>query len=68
MRKIFIVFAVFLVSAIFFITTSSLAKKEFCVNCHKSVTPLRVKDWGTSEHSDNGVEPVEKVQYSTFNS
>jgi len=28
---------------------------EVCVRCHKAVTPLLVKDWKSSKHSDNDV-------------
>jgi len=30
-------------------------EKEVCIKCNRSVTPLLVKDWHSSEHTDNDV-------------
>ena len=55
MKRHFIVFFAIAVALLFAVTTASAAKKEFCVSCHKGVTPLLVKDWKASKHSENEV-------------
>ena len=55
MKKRFIMFFAIMGTLLFVSATASWAKQEACVNCHKAVTPLMVKDWQASMHSENEV-------------
>ncbi len=55
MKKPFIIFFAFLAILIFTVSTVSAESSEICVRCHRSVTPLLVKDWQSSKHSRNDV-------------
>ena len=54
MKKCSVVFAA-VIAVLFMAATASFAKEEVCVKCHRAVTPLLVKDWQASMHSENEV-------------
>ena len=55
MKKHFIIFFAVMITLLFITATASVAEEEVCVKCHKAVSPLQVKDWQASMHSENGV-------------
>ena len=52
MKKYFsILFA--LVTLLFMVGIAFAEEGKVCIKCHRAVTPLLVKDWQSSKHSDN---------------
>ena len=54
MKKHFAIFFT-LATLLILVGTASAEEGEVCIKCHRAVTPLLVKDWQSSEHSDNDV-------------
>ncbi|MBW2339444.1 MAG: cytochrome C, partial [Deltaproteobacteria bacterium] len=44
-----------LVTVLLMVCIGFAEEGEVCIRCHKAVTPLLVKDWQSSEHSNNDV-------------
>lgn len=55
MKKFIVVFFSLLVAFLLVPNTAFTEDGKVCINCHRSVTPLLVKDWQASEHSNNDV-------------
>lgn len=49
------IFLTALVTLLLVATTTSWAEDDVCIKCHRAVTPLLVKDWQSSMHSENDV-------------
>ncbi len=55
MKRFFVFFFTLLITPILMAGIASAKEGKVCIGCHKAVTPLLVKDWQSSEHSDNEV-------------
>ncbi|MEA3279231.1 MAG: multiheme c-type cytochrome [Thermodesulfobacteriota bacterium] len=55
MKRFFIFFFTSLITLILMAGITSAEEGKVCISCHRVVTPLMVKDWQSSEHSDNEV-------------
>lgn len=55
MKKLIIIISFSLLLSCVGLLNTSLAYAEFCVNCHRGVTPGLVKDWEASKHSTKEV-------------
>ncbi len=55
MKKFFVFFFTSLMTLLFMAGIASAKEGKVCIGCHKAVTPLLVKDWRSSEHSNNEV-------------
>ncbi|MEA3417432.1 MAG: multiheme c-type cytochrome [Thermodesulfobacteriota bacterium] len=55
MKRFFILFFASLVTLLFMAGIASAKEGKVCIGCHKAVTPLLVKDWQSSKHSNNEV-------------
>jgi len=55
MKKIFVLFFASLMMLLFMAGIASAEEGKVCIKCHRAVTPLLVKDWQSSEHSENEV-------------
>jgi len=55
MKKFFVFFFASLMMLLFAAGIASAEDGKVCIGCHKSVTPLLVKDWQSSKHSNNDV-------------
>jgi len=55
MKRFFVFFFASLITLLFMAGIASAEEGKVCIGCHKAVTPLLVKDWQSSKHSDNDV-------------
>ncbi len=55
MKRFFILFFASLMTLLFMAGIASAKEGKVCIGCHKAVTPLLVKDWQSSKHSNNEV-------------
>jgi hypothetical protein len=55
MKRFFVFFFAPLMTLLFMAGIASAEEGKVCIGCHKAVTPLLVKDWQSSKHSDNDV-------------
>jgi hydroxylamine dehydrogenase len=55
MKRFFVFFSASLITTILMAGIASAKEGKVCIGCHRTVTPLLVKDWQSSEHSDNDV-------------
>jgi hypothetical protein len=55
MKRFFVFFFASLITPILMAGIASAEEGKVCIGCHKAVTPLLVKDWQSSKHSDNDV-------------
>jgi hypothetical protein len=55
MKKLFIFFFASLMTLLFIAGIASAEDGKASIKCHWAVTPLLVKDWQNSEHSNNDV-------------
>ncbi|NQT56726.1 MAG: cytochrome C [Desulfobacteraceae bacterium] len=55
MKRSYISIFCSLMTLLLMVGTAFAEEEEVCIKCHTAVTPLLVKDWHSSEHSDNDV-------------
>jgi len=55
MKRLIIFFFTPLITLILMAGITPAEEGKVCISCHRAVTPLMVKDWQSSEHSDNEV-------------
>ncbi|MCD4786684.1 MAG: cytochrome C [Desulfobacterales bacterium] len=55
MKRFFVFFFASLITLLFMAGIALAEEGKVCIGCHKAVTPLLVKDWQSSKHSNNDV-------------